>query len=205
MAELQNLLIRNYEGVGDFEVPIIFPEYDLPKVSDWMEFEYAKNKRKKTNSVGVHFFQNDHKIECVWTFPDRYYEALKSYSVVLTPDFSMYTKMPKAVQIFNHYRAMWIGAYWQERGMFIIPTIQWSTEDSYEWCFDGISIGGIVAVSNVGCLQDDISKHLFYEGYKAMLDIVKPCKVLFYSNSYPENLDGNIHFIKYNIDKSIGR
>lgn len=205
MAELENLYIRNYEGVGEYEVPIIFPEYELPKVDKWLEFEWAKNKRNKPLNTGVHFFQYDHKIECVWTFPERYLEALKSYSVVLSPDFSMYTKMPKAIQIYNHYRAQWVGAYWQERGMFVIPTVQWSTEDSYDWCFDGLPMYSIVAVSNVGCMQDNESKRLFHAGYEAMLDIVKPSKILFYSNSYPEGLDGNIHFIKYNIDKSIGR
>lgn len=205
MASLQNLSIRNYIGVGDYDVPIIYPEYELPQINKWLEFEYAKNKRIKPKNTGVHFFQYDHKIECVWTFPERYLEALKSYSIVTTPDFSMYLDMPKAMQIYNHYRSMWVGAYWQEQGMFVIPTVQWADEESYDWCFDGLCKGGIVAVSNVGCLQDKESKQAFNSGYKAMLDIVNPSKILFYSNSYPENLDGNIHFIKYNIDKSIGR
>ena len=205
MAELHNLYIRNYEGVGKYDIPIIYPEHTLPKVDKWLEFEHAKNIRNKPSNAGVHFFQDDFKIESVWTFPERYLEALKSFSVVTTPDFSMYLDMPKALQIYNHYRSMWIGAYWQEKGIFVIPTIQWSDEESYNWCFDGLCKGGIVAVSNVGANQIKETKHYFEKGYNEMLKQVEPSKILFYSNSYPTNLDGNIHFIKYNIDKSIGR
>ena len=35
-------------------------------------------------------------------------------------------------------------------GMTVYPTISWSDKKSYDWCFDGEPVGGIVAVSSVG-------------------------------------------------------
>lgn len=205
MAVNQNLDLALFEGVGDFDVPELQPVYELPKVDKWIEFEWAKNKRVKHATEAVHFFQEDFKFESVWTFPERYLETLKSYACVLTPDFSMHTNFPLAMQIFNHYRTQWIGAYWQMNGVCVIPTIQWSTPDNYDWCFDGVPHNSIVAVSNIGANQTKQSKEYFKQGYEYMLEELQPTKILFYSNSYPEGFDGNIHFIKYNIDKSIGR
>ena len=205
MPQLENLDVRMYDGVGQYRIPVIQPIHELPQIDKWMEFEYAKNKRHKPKNTGVHFFQEDFKFESVWNFPDRYTNVLLNYSCVLAPDFSIYVNIPPALQIYNHYRKHWLAAYWQEKGITVIPVINWGYEDTYEWCFDGEPMNSIIATSNVGCYQDKELKSMWLKGYDKMLEVLNPHKILFYSNSYPENLDGNIHFIKYNIDKSIGR
>lgn len=205
MSKYLNLDVAIFDGVGEYDVPELQPVKELPVINKWIEFEYAKNKRIKSSSEGVHCFQEDFKFESVWTFPDRYLDTLKNYACVCTPDFSTHINFPRAVQIFNHYRTQWIGAYWQVNGLTVIPTVQWSTPDSYEWCFDGMPKESIVAVSNIGANQSRVSKEYFQQGYNEMLKRLEPIKILFYSNSYPENFNGNIHFIKYNINKGIGR
>ena len=35
--------------------------------------------------------------------------------------------------------------------MKVIPTISWSGARSYEFCFDGVEKGSIVAVGMIGC------------------------------------------------------
>ena len=60
----------------------------------------------------------------------------RRFRFVCTPDFSMYTDFPLALQINSHYRKHWLGAYWQSKGITVIPTIFWSDERSFEWCFD---------------------------------------------------------------------
>ena len=49
---------------------------------------------------------------------------------------------PFAMQIYNQYRKHWLAAYWQLNGITVYPTISWSDENSYEWCFDGEPRGG---------------------------------------------------------------
>lgn len=205
MPQLENLDVCMYDGIGKYRIPVIQPLYEMPKIDNWLEFEWAKNKRVKSKSTGVHFFQEDFKFESVWNFPDRYFDSLSQYGCVLAPDFSIYVNMPPAIQLYNHYRKHWLSAYWQDKGLTVIPVVNWGEEDTFEWCFDGEPINSIVATSNVGCNQITELKGMWLKGYNEMLERLHPTKILFYSNSYPEGLDGNIHFIKYNIDKSIGR
>mgnify|MGYP000668335336 CR=1 FL=1 len=105
-------------------------------VENWISFNFAKGCEEPERH-GVHFFIDDYQFNRVWTSPDVYVEMLGRFQAVCTPDFSTYTDFPKAIQIYNHYRKHWLGAYWQAHGMTVIPTISWSDHDSYEWCFDG--------------------------------------------------------------------
>ena len=60
-----------------------------------------------------HFFLHDYQFERVWNQPKKYINKLLHYKAVLTPDFSLFTDYPVAVQIWNTYRNRWLGAYWQ--------------------------------------------------------------------------------------------
>ena len=88
-----------------------------------------------------------------------------------------------------------MGAYLQENGVNVIPTISWSTPDSFEWCFDGEPIGGVVAVSSVGAANSKVKKALFLAGYNEMMDRLQPEVVLFIGKVL-EECEGNIVQIK---------
>ena len=113
----------------------------------------------------------------------------------MSPDFSTYTDFPKAIQIYNHYRKHWVGAYLQMYGIDVIPTISWSDKNSFEWCFDGEPVGGTVAVSSVGCMNSKKRKDLFLDGYREMIDRLHPETIIFYGQ-IPEECTGNIVQIK---------
>ena len=127
-----------YDGEGEFGIPVIMPE-EYHNV-EWIGFNKARATQNRENK-GVHFFLDDYQFVRLWKNIDRYVDLLKSYDFVMSPDFSTYTDFPKAMQIYNHYRKHWIGAYLQEHGVHVIPTISWSTLDSFEWCFDGFFTG----------------------------------------------------------------
>lgn len=104
-------------------------------------------------------------------------------SVALQPRTFPCTRIsPKAIQIYNHYRKHWLGRYWQDHGITVIPTIAWSTPDSYEWCFDGEPVGGDVIVSSVGTQADPECAELFMSGYLEMERRLEPSKVIFYGD-----------------------
>lgn len=52
-------------------------------------------------------FLYDYKFENIWKKPDEYVEKLKKYKAVLSPDFSMYIEMNKALQLYNTFRNRW--------------------------------------------------------------------------------------------------
>ena len=76
-------------------------------------------------------------------------------------------------------------------GMTVIPTISWSDEKSYAWCFDGDPVGGVVAVSSVGTQMNRESRRLFLLGYEEMLRRLEPASILFHGD-IPHECCGNI-------------
>ena len=131
----ENMERRIYDGVGEYGIPEIqLAQFDMPK--EFIAFSAAARCQNRKDK-GVHFFIDDYRFNRLWTAPDRYLDMLRQFQCVMTPDFSLYTDFPKAVQIYNHYRKHWVGAYLQENGIPVIPTIGWSDESSFEWCFDG--------------------------------------------------------------------
>lgn len=149
---------------------------------------------------GVHFFLDDYQFTRIWTNIDAYTTGLAQFRCVMAPDFSTYADYPMALQIYNHYRKHWCAAYLQEKGVNVIPTISWSDERSFDWCFDGEPVGGVVAVSSVGCMANGESKRLFIRGFDAMMERIQPETIIFYGE-VPSGCRGEIVRIKPFQDK----
>lgn len=176
---------RMFDGVGQFGMPELEPvQVDLtePKV---IGFNYAIGERHPEDKI-VHFFLDDYQFERVWNDPDRYLPMLNKFKAVLAPDFSMYTDFPLPVQLFNQYRRQWCGAYWQENGITVIPTVCWSTEDSFSWCFDGIPKRSLVCISTVGGFHSKAAKEAWLKGYEKCLEVLEPSEILLFGKKFPE-------------------
>ena len=191
---------RNYENVQRMLFNGI-GEYDIPQIesiqfnnAEFIGFNYARNAKEPENKA-VHFFLDDYQFTRVWTEPDRYIPMLQRFKYVLTPDFSLYTDFPKPLQIYNHYRKHWIGAYWQMYGINVIPTICWSDQKSFEWCFDGEPTQSVVAVSSVGTQNNKEKKRCFLDGYHEMVERLQPTQIIFYGR-VPYECKKNIIHIK---------
>lgn len=184
----ENINKAVYDGAGQFDIPQIKPTQC--DIKEWVGFNYAKSC-KDPEGKGIHFFLDDYQFVRVWNRIDDYMSVFERFGCVMTPDFSTYTDYPKALQIYNHYRKHWIGAYLQNSGIEVIPTISWSDPKSFEWCFDGEPVGSSVAVSSVGCLHSKTKKALFLAGYTEMMQRLRPEKIIFYG-TVPEECNGNI-------------
>lgn len=140
------LELGNFELYGEYGIPILQP-VQLDSRLNWLRFNHSLKAKERTD-CGVHFFIDDYLFERAWHDPPRYALFLHRFAAVMTPDFSMFTDYPKAVQVYNHWRKHQLGAYWQSMGMTVIPTIGWLDKDSYSWCFDGEPMHSTVAVSS---------------------------------------------------------
>lgn len=178
MLNFENLDKFQFSGVGKFGIPQIEPVTKYPQ-GEFIPMNYAQTAKNPDEKI-VHCFVDDYQFIRYWNTPDKYIPKLSQFQAVCSPDFSTYTDMPLAMQIYNHYRKHWLAAYWQMHGMTVYPTISWSTPDSYDWCFDGEPVGGIVAVSSVGVYNGDEERKLFISGYKEMIKRLKPSWVIYY-------------------------
>lgn len=182
------------EGFMDF--PKI-KKQDVPNLHklQWFTFKDAKSHYARGldhKQCGIHFYTDDKWFESVWSKPDLYIDFLRGFGAVCTPDFSMYTDSPRAVQVYNRYRSMRLGQYWKSKGIVVIPTVCWSDYDSYKWCFDGLPKRGIVSVSSVGVMAaDEKTKDRFRQGCIEMMQRVKPDQIV-WRGKVPTEFDWNI-------------
>jgi len=149
----------------------------------------------------VHFFLYDYKFEDIWQNPDKYLESMKKYRAVLTPDFSMYLEMHPVMQLYNSFRNRWVGAYFAQQGVKVIPSVSWGDESSFDFCFSGIEKGSAVAVSTyMASAHNNHSdqKEFFLKGYNELLRRVEPATILCYNEPFPE-MAGNIVFVDYDL------
>jgi len=189
MINFENLDKFSFSGVGKYEIPQIDTETKYPG-GEFVGMNYALTEKFPESKI-MHCFVDDYQFIRYWNNPDKYLPMLSKFSAVCSPDFSTYTDMPLAMQIYNHYRKHWLAAYWQLNGITVYPTISWSDESSYEWCFDGEPVGGVVAVSSVGTQKNKESKRLFLLGYEEMMKRLDPAWVIFYG-IVPEECDWNV-------------
>ena len=145
-------------------------------------FNYVKSVKTPPEGCGVHFFLDDYQFSRIWNSTQENIERLRKFKCVLTPDFSLYMDMPLAMKIWNVYRSHLIGQIMQDAGFEVIPTLQWADEETYKFSFDGIEVGGVVAVSTVGVMQDKEARNIWCTGMDAALEKVKPECVICYGS-----------------------
>ena len=184
-----NLELGSFELSGEYGIPVLRP-VQLDRRLTWIRFNHALREPQRER-YGVHFFIDDYLFQRAWHDPPRYALFLRSFPAVMTPDFSMFADYPRAVQIYNHWRKHQLGAYWQQAGMTVIPSIGWIGRDSYSWCFDGEPVGGTVAVSSVGTQKSKDARRMFLDGYNEMMARLMPTKIIFFGD-VPKECEGNI-------------
>lgn len=182
--------LMNYENIskfepvydGPFNIPVIYPVSVYEHIEEYVPFNLALAE-KHPEGKGVQFFIDDYRFTRVWNQPTKYVDILKKFEYVLSPDFSLFTDFPRAMQIYNHYRKHWCGAYWQSQGIEVIPTICWSDKESFAWCFDGEPQRSVVAISASGPTNMPESKKAFLYGFDAMMERLQPELVLYFGKN----------------------
>ena len=186
-----NLEKLRFDGVGKYGIPEIKPQqYDGLEDVEWIGFNYASTCRTRSWK-GVHFYLDDYQFDRIWFDINRYCALLGEYKVSLTPDWSIYRDWPDAVNIFNHYKKHYFGAYLQHYGFTVIPSVNWGGKETFDWCFDGEPINSCVAVSSVGTQMGQESKSGFVYGWNAMIERLNPSTILFWG-AVPNECKGNI-------------
>lgn len=161
---------------GKYDMPVLEGVDHIP--SDLQGFNYVLNK--PDTSKGVHFFLDDYQFERIWQRPDFYIEKLTDFDCVLTPDFSLYLDMPIAMQVWNIYRSRLIGQIMQDYGITVIPTVSWSTKDSFDFCFDGLPKNATLAVSTIGVKQNKEQFQIWVDGMNEMIKRLSPKRIIVY-------------------------
>ena len=189
-VDYENLKKAYFESSNRYGIPDI--KKQSIDISDVVGFNYVLNKGEREKTV--HFFIDDYQFVRLWYRPDDYIEKIRKFNGMFSPDFSLYLDFPISLQIYNTYRNRWIARYFQENGIPVIPTVGWSDERSFDFCFLGIPKGSDVAVGTVGVVTREESRKMFITGYNEMIKQIEPRTVYIYGSPI-EGLTGNIRYI----------
>ena len=181
----QNCEKAVYQGEGQLNMPMIKPIAMDVSNTPLVGFNYAMTEKKPEDKI-LHFFLDDYQFDRVWNNPDAYLNVLRRFKAVVSPDFSLYLDFPIVLQHYNNYRRQWCGAYWQDNDINVIPTVRWSDESSFEWCFDGIPKHALVCISTVGGFKEKQVTEYWLKGYRKALEVLEPSHILFYGKIYPQ-------------------
>lgn len=192
---------RMFSQFGDLRTAFKLDKWEIPiiqkqsfKVEELIAFNYVMNRPEYDKAV--HFFLSDDQFLRLWNKPWKYLDLLRKFAGCLSPDFSLFRMYPLSFQLYNIYRNRMLGAFWQANGINVIPSISWSNEESYDFCFLGVEKGSTVAISNMGIHSNKEAIKYFKKGYDAMMKCIQPKKVILYGGQNFDFLEGNIKYIK---------
>jgi hypothetical protein len=196
--------LRNkYKSVGMYEFPSVRKDdLDVSSISLISYSDTCLKDSLPNRQKGVHFFIDDYRFESVYYYPEQSLKKLSQYSFLISPDFSLYAEMPRAIQIYNVFKNRWVAAYWQNKGLKVIPCISWSDSLSYQYCFDSIEENSIVAIGMIGCKSGN--KLSFLRGYNALIERINPSSIIVFGVPFPE-MKGNLINIDYLQSRRINR
>ena len=177
------MFLRNqFPGPGKWGIPLVRKQrIDLSNVG-LIACSNTTFPDNENFDLGVHFFVDDFRFDDIYEHPEKTVQKFKQYRFCCTPDCSVYAEMPPWRQLESVAHSRWIGAYWQEHGLLVVPTISWDAYPSYEFCFDGVEEGCVVAVATYACRQNRAG---FLRGYAAMMERIRPEKVICYGEPFP--------------------
>ena len=153
----------------------------------------------------VNWYIDDYKFDGprgIWHDPRFVLKVLRHFDGAITPDFSTYQDFPEPLKTSATYRMRAYG-YWLGRaGISVINNVRWGTEETFDYCFEGIPENSIVSIGTVGGgprrLRD---RNRFETGLFKMAEVLKPHTILVYGSSNGACFDTlraqGLHIVSY--------
>ena len=197
MREDPLFMRNNFNPVGKWGFALNQKQdIDLSDISLIASSNTRANDTPKNRCNGVHHYVDDYRFDGVYDHPDRSLSRYSQYRFLISPEYSTFADMDLWRQIESTGKNRWVGAYWQSKGLKVVPAVCWSTPRSYDFCFDAIETGCIVAVGMIECKTN---KKLFLHGYDAMLERIQPSAIIILGTPFSE-MRGNIIPVKYSFN-----
>lgn len=129
------------------------PGKDWPEEDQWWMYNYgidSTSGMRDISKVIMSFFCYDDYFECWWDYPHRYVTKMLNSGIrmAVTPDFSQWANSPRSESLWNMYRNRWLGCFFQEADIDIIPNLSWRFGDhKYQEMILGTMPKGIPVVA----------------------------------------------------------
>ncbi len=160
----------------------------------------------------VHFYIDDQKFDgprsSVWLYPNKALEVLRHFTGVITTDFSTNADFPDPIKRYNTYRMRAFGFWLGSQGISVINNVRWGTEETWDYCFDGIPYKSIVSIGTVASGINKLENRPDFEaGLFKMVEVLNPHTIVVYGSAnydcFKKISDMGIRIISFPSDTSL--
>ena len=197
----------NFIGKGKYGIPDLDPDmlasvpdkitvwagYDATEECDHYFYNHGTDSTKgldwKRTIVG--FYTDDHRFEQFWAKPDVNTAKMLNRGIMslVTPNFSLWANMSRAEWIYSTFRSRWLGRYFQEAGIKVIPDVQTSGPSSYDFAFEGIPENAPCISVQVQTAKKNPTENKYYrDSLRKMIETLKPQSLFVYGGDNAEEL-----------------
>lgn len=149
-------------------------------------------------SALIHGFVEDARLKRLLSNPGRYVSRFADHLGVITPDFSIMLGMPVHDRMRSVQLSRFIGAYWNQHGLRVIPNIRWASVEDLDFVLDGLPTQSTIALSTQSLHSDWLLHKNFEEGLVEMLKTLCPSHVILYGQP-TQNFYSIIRHLKVSI------
>ncbi|MCF0109095.1 MAG: DUF4417 domain-containing protein [Erysipelotrichaceae bacterium] len=169
-------LVENATYDGEDEMPWVTVSNMVPNKL----VLFSEALRTTDYDQWVVFYEHDYQFERIWNNPKKYLKILKRFRGVISPDFSLYRRMPLCMQKWSAYKSRALAHWWSENGIEVIPNVRFADPRSYAFCFDGIPHNSTVCVGAHGCVKKLNERRYFEIGLAELVKRITPKTIVFY-------------------------
>ena len=174
------------ETIGDYGFPIVNPFIEVVTFDKVIPLPAVKRVDNFNNLLC--FYCDDFQFERFWLKPDRYIEFIRGFKAIINFDFSTYSDMPKAFQIWNVYKNAWLGNYYQNQGINIIPNVTWSIGTLCDYHYKHMPKESVIAISHIGISNPE--REIFQQELTLVIQELRPIQILLYGKEIA--IDNNL-------------
>lgn len=188
--------------VGREQIPVLAPPIDLCPPAAMIAFDRIAQAVNPAETF-LHFYVADSKLCRIAVHPEKYVSKFARFAGLITPDFSLLRGMPPHQRIRQVWLSRAVGAFYQAHGLNVIANIRWADRGDFDYCFAGVPVGSVVAVSTHGCMRNVEDRFHFRQGLHELLDYLRPRMVFVHGPMPPiifDRLMGQAEFRKYPSD-----
>lgn len=186
-SSYRNKLRPCLPSTNSLGIPDLIPELCVTAAGSLKLLPYRSVRFDRVDCTKriLSFFVDDYRFRSLWSYYHRVVMSIKAakFHSIIEPDFSLWVDRPVAEQILAVYKTRWIGRYAQEHGILVIPNLNWSDTNSFEFAWHGVPEHvPMVAVEVQSCRGEHAA---FNEGLAAGCAKVKPKQLLVYGGDRP--------------------
>ncbi|MCT7952319.1 DUF4417 domain-containing protein [Ancylothrix sp. C2] len=138
----------------------------------------------KSEIYCINGFTDDVRINCLWSYPIESARTIQRIGIAITPDYTLDSTWAEPVNRWQTYRSRWVGAFWESKGIKVIPSVNWCDSKSFEYGFEGILPNTVMAITTNTVFEADFWS--FHLGLRKMIEVLHPSKILVVGCKFPE-------------------